>query len=71
MVSFGFGLGPVCTFGSIDLVSTDGHKVHLPVRDVDGDLANGLRGVRVEEHILGATDTTWRGCGHVRNDPRI
>lgn len=37
------------TFGSVNLVTTDGHQIDLPVRDADGNLPNGLSSISVEE----------------------
>ena len=38
--------------GAVDLVAGDGHDVDVVGDDVDGDLADGLDGVAVEEHAL-------------------
>lgn len=48
------------TFGSVDLVAADGHQIDLHVRDVDGNLPDGLSGVSVEEDSFRATNLT---CG--------
>lgn len=44
------------TFGSIDLVTADGHKVDLPVRDVDRNLSNSLSSISVEEDSFRTTN---------------
>ena len=41
-------------------MTTDGHQIHLPVGDIDGNLSDGLRGVGVEVDSFRATDLT---CG--------
>ena len=38
-------------FRSIEFVSAYRHEIDLHVVDVDGDLADGLRGVSVEENL--------------------
>lgn len=53
----------VLTFGSVDLVTADGHQVDIPVRDVDGNLSDSLSGVSVEEDSFRATNVT---CGQER-----
>ena len=40
--------------GAVDLVPGDGEQVDLHVLDVDRDLTHRLRGVGVEEHLVGA-----------------
>lgn len=47
------------TFGSVDLVTTDGHQINLPVRDVDGNLSDSLSGVSVEEDSFRTTNLTF------------
>lgn len=48
------------TFGSVDLVTADGHEINLPVRHVDGDLSDSLGGISVEEDSF---RTTNMACG--------
>lgn len=49
--------------GPVDLVAADGHEVDVGGVDVDGDLADGLRGVRVEEDTSLAADAADRRDG--------
>lgn len=46
------------TFGSIDLMATDGHQINLPVGDVDGNLSYSLSGISVEEDSFGTTNVS-------------
>lgn len=58
------------TFGSVDLVTADGHQINFPVRDADGNLPDGLSGVSVEEDSFRVTNLT---CGELmlRSELRI
>lgn len=47
------------TFGSIDLVTTDGHQINVPVGDVDGNLSDSLSGIGVEEDSFRTTNPTF------------
>lgn len=49
------------TFGSIYLVTTYGHQINLPVRDIDGNLSNSLGSVSVKKDSFGTTKLTCRG----------
>lgn len=48
------------TFGSVDLVTADGHQINLPVVDVDGNLSDSLGGVSVEKDSFRTTNVA---CG--------
>lgn len=48
------------TFGSIYLVTTYGHQINLPVRDIDGNLSNSLGSISVKKDSFGTTKLTCR-----------
>lgn len=39
-------------FRAVKLVAADRHEIDVQVVDVDGDLADGLSSVRMEEYLL-------------------
>lgn len=49
------------TFGSVDLVTADGHQINLPVQDVNGNLSDSLSSVSVQEDSFRTTNLT---CGY-------
>jgi len=50
-------------FGTIDLVSTDRHQVDVVLIDIDGDFANGLGCICVEEDLSFSAHLAYLLCG--------
>lgn len=43
-------------FGGADLVTDEGEEVHVEVAHIDGDLPEGLRGIRMHQGAVGVGD---------------